>query len=99
MLYEPRKRNWRKAAIVAVAAFSLAAAWIVARPLIRRQGSGNGGNGTDPAASREAERKTEKAREDMDRLGKIGNGASSPGTDEIRKRMDELKRDSESLAK
>jgi len=93
MIYEPKRKIRRRTAIIVILSFSLAVAWIVARPLIRRQGSRDGVKVADPGASQEAERRTGKARADMDSLAGVAARVDPdpPGAEEVRKRMDELR--------
>jgi hypothetical protein len=96
MLYEKKKTDWKRIAAIVALAFSLAAAWIAARPFLARRSS-ESGNMPPSGASRENEGTTgtEAARSEMDRLKSMGV-SSSPGTDEVRRQMDALRESSSS---
>lgn len=94
MIYEKKNRNWKRVAVIAVLAFSLAVAWVVLKPLLKDR---YGRSRTPPGTEDLSEGKREEKKDVMDRMDRLekrnGYGpAGIPGKEEVKRRMDALQK-------
>lgn len=94
MIYQKRGTNWKRIAVIAILAFSLAAVWVMVKPLVIRQLFDSDEMAGMQDLSPKQRDEAAKARSDMDNLKKMGDNIDPnlPESGEIRKQMDELQK-------